>query len=142
MPRFDLHQPDFGEFDAETRCVFVATVESFEERGKRVLKEQDRGSDTGPRPAAGHRRHLHLGSLRRTDPAAAPIRGAGGDILDSVFELLVRDVSGHALTLGNKPSITPSQQKTARACLRRRPSCDAERSARSGQPARPQTPTQ
>ncbi|MDQ0990088.1 acyl-CoA dehydrogenase family protein [Streptomyces sp. V3I7] len=59
----------------------------------------------------------------------ASITGAGDDILDSIFEVLVRDVSGHALTLSNKPSVTPDQQKTALACLRR-PAYDAERSAR------------
>ncbi|HSV41058.1 MAG TPA: acyl-CoA dehydrogenase family protein [Nocardioidaceae bacterium] len=42
MQLFNPHQPDFSEFDAETRRIFEATIDFFESRGKRVLKEQDR----------------------------------------------------------------------------------------------------
>lgn len=42
MALFNPHQPDFAEFDAETRRIFEATIEFFESRGKRVLKQQDR----------------------------------------------------------------------------------------------------
>lgn len=42
MPLFNPHEPDFSEFDPETRRVFEATIEFFETRGKKALKEQDR----------------------------------------------------------------------------------------------------
>lgn len=39
---FNPHTADFATFDAETRRLFLATVAFFEQRGKRVLLEQDR----------------------------------------------------------------------------------------------------
>ncbi|WP_307828509.1 acyl-CoA dehydrogenase family protein [Antrihabitans sp. YC2-6] len=39
---FNPHAPDFSEFDAETSRIFEATIEFFEQRGKRVLVEEDR----------------------------------------------------------------------------------------------------
>ncbi|MGH3950186.1 MAG: acyl-CoA dehydrogenase family protein [Pseudonocardiaceae bacterium] len=41
MQSFNPHHHDFTEFDAETRRIFEATIDFFESRGKRVLKEQD-----------------------------------------------------------------------------------------------------
>lgn len=51
------------------------------------------------------------------------------DLVDSIFEVLVGDVSAHALTLTRKPSLTNAQAKGANA-IQRRPVFDVERSAR------------
>lgn len=59
----------------------------------------------------------------------AKLTDVDDDLIDSIFEVLVRDVSAHAVTLSNKPQVTPAQHKAAAAIIRR-PSYDAERSAR------------
>lgn len=51
------------------------------------------------------------------------------DLVDSIFEVLVGDISAHALTLTRKPSLTNVQAKAADA-IQRRPAFDAERTAR------------
>lgn len=51
------------------------------------------------------------------------------DLVDSIFEVLVGDVSRHALTLTQKPSLTNAQVKAAIA-IQRRPVFDDERTAR------------
>lgn len=51
------------------------------------------------------------------------------DFVDSIFEVLVRDVSTHALTLTQKPSLTKAQIRGANA-MQRRPVFDEERSGR------------
>ncbi|MFL6089131.1 MAG: acyl-CoA dehydrogenase family protein [Aeromicrobium sp.] len=58
----------------------------------------------------------------------AQISGVSDDLLDSIFELLVRDVSAHALSFQNKPQPTTAQQKAAAAIVRR-PSFDEHRTA-------------
>ncbi len=57
------------------------------------------------------------------------IWGVDNDLVDSIFEVLVGDVSRHALTLTQKPSLTKAQVKAANA-IQRRPVFDAERSDR------------
>ncbi|GAB11602.1 putative acyl-CoA dehydrogenase [Gordonia araii NBRC 100433] len=42
MSLFNPHQPDFGEFDAETRRLFEATIDFFEGKGKGWLLQQHR----------------------------------------------------------------------------------------------------
>lgn len=59
----------------------------------------------------------------------ARLAGVDDDLLDSIFEVLVRDVSACALTLQNKPQVSPDQQKAAAAIIRR-PAYDPERTAR------------
>lgn len=51
------------------------------------------------------------------------------DLVDSIFEVLVGDVSAHAVTLVRKPSLTTAQVKAANA-IQRRPAFDAERTDR------------
>jgi hypothetical protein len=51
------------------------------------------------------------------------------DLVDSIFEVLVGDVSRHALTLTQKPSLTKAQVKAANA-IQRRPAFDANRTDR------------
>lgn len=75
---------------------------------------------------------LVVGDIFTTVPYAdlilqqATLRPVEDDLLDSIFEVLVRDVSAHALALSNKPSATGAQQKAAQAIVRR-PSYDTGR---------------
>ncbi|MGH3351221.1 MAG: acyl-CoA dehydrogenase family protein [Nocardioides sp.] len=57
------------------------------------------------------------------------ISSVDDDLVESIFEVLVGDVSAHALTLTRKPSLTDAQAKAADA-IQRRPVFDAERTAR------------
>ncbi|WP_182376683.1 acyl-CoA dehydrogenase family protein [Nocardioides sp. WS12] len=59
----------------------------------------------------------------------AGISSIDDDLVDSIFEVLVGDVSAHALTLTRKPSLTNAQVKGANA-IQRRPAFDAGRSER------------
>ncbi|MEN8162187.1 MAG: acyl-CoA dehydrogenase, partial [Myxococcota bacterium] len=51
------------------------------------------------------------------------------DLLDQIFEFMVRDVAGHALSLLTQPSSNETQQARCRDMLRK-PAHDAERYAR------------
>ncbi len=55
--------------------------------------------------------------------------------VDQIFDVLVRDFSGHALTLHHKPSATEAQQTAALACIRR-PAADNARFERVWREAR------
>ena len=59
----------------------------------------------------------------------AKIWSVDDELVDSIFEVFVGDVSAHALTLTRKPSLTKAQTKAALAMLRT-PAFDAERTAR------------
>jgi acyl-CoA dehydrogenase len=59
----------------------------------------------------------------------ARIWGTGADLVDSIFEVLVGDLSAHGLTLSGKPSMTKAQVKAARAIIQR-PVFDPERTER------------
>ncbi|MFI5625363.1 acyl-CoA dehydrogenase family protein [Nocardioides sp. NPDC051685] len=59
----------------------------------------------------------------------ATIWGIDDDLVESIFEVLVGDISAHAVTLTRKPSLTGAQAKAATA-IQRRPAFDAERTAR------------
>lgn len=59
----------------------------------------------------------------------AGIASVEDDLVDSIFEVLVGDVSAHALNLTRKPSLSTAQVKGANA-IQRRPSFDADRSDR------------
>lgn len=57
------------------------------------------------------------------------IGGVNDDLVDSIFEVLVGDVSAHALALTRKPSLTRAQAQGANA-IQRRPAFDDERTSR------------
>lgn len=57
------------------------------------------------------------------------IEGVSDDLVDSIFEVLVGDVSAHALALTRKPSLTSAQVQGANA-IQRRPTFDGERTSR------------
>lgn len=59
----------------------------------------------------------------------ATIAGTGADLIDSIFEVLVRDLSAHGLALAGKPSLTTTQVRAARAIIQR-PVFDAARTNR------------
>lgn len=59
----------------------------------------------------------------------AKIWAVDNDLVDSIFEVLVGDISAHALTLTRKPSLKEAQVRGAYGCLRR-PAFDAERTER------------
>ena len=50
---------------------------------------------------------------------AAPIHGAGDDLIDQIFDFMVRDFSAHALELYNKPSITDVQSALCLQMIKR-----------------------
>ncbi|MEM9457694.1 MAG: acyl-CoA dehydrogenase family protein [Myxococcota bacterium] len=49
----------------------------------------------------------------------APIYGVGDDVLDQIFEFMVRDVSKHALDLMTQPASSEAQQSRCRELLRK-----------------------
>jgi acyl-CoA dehydrogenase len=59
----------------------------------------------------------------------ARLYGIDDDLLDQIFEFMVRDVAGHALGLLTQPSSNETQQARCREMLRK-PAHDAERYAR------------
>ncbi|HZP15805.1 MAG TPA: hypothetical protein VFA96_08300, partial [Nocardioides sp.] len=59
----------------------------------------------------------------------AKIWGTEADLIDSIFEVLVGDLSAHALNLSGKASMTPAQVRAARAIIER-PVFDADRTGR------------
>ncbi len=60
---------------------------------------------------------------------SAPLHGVGDDVVDRIFDCMVRDVSRHALELHGKPSSTEAQMDF---CLKmiRKPASDAGRTER------------
>jgi len=56
----------------------------------------------------------------------APMEGIGDDLVDQIFDVMVRDLSRYALQLAHKPSTTPEQQERAMAMIRK-PAVDLER---------------
>jgi acyl-CoA dehydrogenase len=56
----------------------------------------------------------------------APMEGASGDLVDQIFDVMVRDLSRYALQLAHKPSTTPEQQQRAMAMIRK-PAVDPKR---------------
>ncbi len=60
---------------------------------------------------------------------AAPIHAVEDDLIDQIFDFLVRDFSAHALQLYSKPSATPAQMALCLEMIRR-PSVDAARYGR------------
>ncbi|QRY62385.1 acyl-CoA dehydrogenase [Gordonia sp. PDNC005] len=59
----------------------------------------------------------------------ARLLGTDRDVLDHLFDLLVRDFSRHAVTLNGKPTSTPAQQRRALELIRR-PIADDDRTGR------------
>jgi len=59
----------------------------------------------------------------------ARLVGTDRDVLDHLFDLLVRDFSRHAVTLSGKPTSTPAQQRRALELIRR-PIADDDRTER------------
>ncbi len=59
----------------------------------------------------------------------AELTGADLDVVDQIFDVLVRDFSAYAVALHGKTSSTPEQQAWALAHVRK-PATDAERFAR------------
>ncbi len=57
---------------------------------------------------------------------AAPMHGVAADTIDQIFDFMVRDFSGHALTLYSKPTSTEAQMALCQQMLRR-PVVDHER---------------
>ena len=56
----------------------------------------------------------------------APLEGVSGDLVDQIFDVMVRDLSRYALQLAHKPSTSPEQQERAMAMIRK-PAVDPER---------------
>ncbi len=57
---------------------------------------------------------------------AAAIYEIGPDLVDQIFDIMVRDLSRYALQLAHKPSTTAAQQKLAMAMIRK-PAVDQDR---------------
>ena len=56
----------------------------------------------------------------------APMEGISDDLVDQIFDVMVRDLSRYALQLAHKPSTSPEQQQRAMAMIRK-PAVDPER---------------
>jgi acyl-CoA dehydrogenase len=56
----------------------------------------------------------------------APLEGISDDLVDQIFDVMVRDLSRYALQLAHKPSTSPEQQQRAMAMIRK-PAVDPER---------------
>ena len=50
---------------------------------------------------------------------AAPLHGVGDDLVNQIFDVMVRDLSRYALELAHKPGTRPEQQERAMAMIRR-----------------------
>jgi acyl-CoA dehydrogenase len=50
---------------------------------------------------------------------AAPMYGISDDVIDQIFDVMVRDLSRYALQLAHKPSSSPAQQELAMAMIRK-----------------------
>ena len=122
--RFHDYQPVFDQFDLPNVHIFSEQVAAF-----KTLLATDTPDDTQQKDIDFL---LALGEIFATVVYAqlilenAAIYNIDMDMLDHIFNVLVRDVSRYALNLYSKPSATPAQMDY---CLRmlRKPDTDQER---------------
>ncbi|MBH1934295.1 acyl-CoA dehydrogenase [Streptomyces sp. AV19] len=121
-PAYDAyaHLPNVARFreQADALCEFVTTAAPDEEQSR----------DLDLLLAVGQLFALVVHGQLILEQAALTT-GAGEDVLDELFAVLVRDFSAHAVELHGKDSATEEQQTWALGAVRR-PVVDAARSAR------------
>jgi acyl-CoA dehydrogenase len=126
--RFHDHAPAFARFaHLPNVAVFVEQVAAL----KRMLA----GSAPSPEQGRDIDLVLAVGELftlvvyAHLVLEAAPLWEVDDDTVDTIFDVLVRDLSRHALQLHLKPTATPAQAEGCLALLRR-PATDPARASR------------
>jgi acyl-CoA dehydrogenase len=125
--RFHDYGPIFDSFDLPNVKVFREQIEAFKAMLLQAPPDQDQARDTDLLLAVGEIFTLIVyGQLLLEN---AEIYDLDHDLVDQIFDVLVRDLSRFAVQLNGKPSVTPAQADLALGLVRR-PVADAERYAR------------
>jgi acyl-CoA dehydrogenase len=125
--RFHDFRPVFARWDLPNVRLFQEQIRAFEQMLLTATPDKAQAADVDFLLAMGEIFTLVVYAQLFLENAA--IYGVEGDLVDQVFDVLVRDFSRFAVILHGKPTTTPAQ---AEHCLRmvRRPEPDPERYGR------------
>ncbi|OGO12521.1 MAG: acyl-CoA dehydrogenase [Chloroflexi bacterium RBG_13_68_17] len=126
--RFHDYRPAFERFDLPNVYHFKEQIEVFQELLTTATPDDAQQKDVDLLLALGEIFTLVVYAQLVLENAST--YAVGNDLIDQLFDVLVRDFSRHALTLYNKPSSTPRQMEL---CLRmlRKPAADPARFERN-----------
>ena len=125
--RFHDYNPVFEEFDLPNVRVFREQVAVFRELLEKATPGESQANDIDFLMAVGELFTLVVYAQLFLENAK--IYDVGDDLVDQVFDVLVRDLSGFAVDLHGKPSSTEAQQGYCQQMIRK-PAVDAERTTR------------
>ena len=122
--RFHDFHPVFERHPLPNVALFLEQVEVFKEFLAFATPDENQQKDVDFLLALGE--IFTLVVYAQLILENAELYPLGNDLLEQIFDFMVRDLSKHALDVYSKPSITPRQ---AEICLRmlRKPAVDAER---------------
>ncbi|MBW2508311.1 MAG: acyl-CoA dehydrogenase [Deltaproteobacteria bacterium] len=125
--RFHDYAPVFARFDLANVNAFEQQIESFKEMLVRATPDEAQTRDTDFLLAMGEMFTLVVYAQLLLENAE--IYAIDSDLVDQIFDVIVRDFSRFAVELHGKPSIRSAQ---AEYCLRmiRRPAVDEARTGR------------
>ena len=125
--RFHDYRLAYSTVDLPNVAVFRAQIEAFRELLSQAGPNETQAKDIDYLLALGE--CFCLIAYGQLILENAPHLEADDDLIDRIFDFMVRDMSRHALNVFNKPSSTIDQQQKALAIIRP-PVADPERFAR------------
>jgi acyl-CoA dehydrogenase len=127
--RFQDPAPVFAAWDLPNVAVFREQVELFREMLARATPTDEQVKDVDFLLAVGEIFTLVVYAQLVLEGARLQPGDVDGDLVDQVFDVLVRDLSRHALDLHAKPASTPAQMAHAMKMIRK-PASDPARHGR------------
>jgi len=128
--RFQDPAPVFAAWSQPNVALFREQIAAFKEFLARATPTEEQAKDVDFLLVVGELFTLVVyAQLILENAALHAAEGVDGDIVDQIFDVLVRDFSRHALDLHAKPAATPAQADLALKMIRR-PAFDAGRAER------------
>ena len=127
--RFQDPAPVFAAWDLPNVAVFREQLALFREMLARATPTEEQAKDVDFLLAVGELFTLVVYAQLVLEGARLQPGDVDGDLVDQVFDVLVRDFSRHALDLHSKPAATPAQMAYALEMIRK-PALDPARHGR------------
>jgi acyl-CoA dehydrogenase len=125
--RFDDPDAVFARFDQPNVAVFRRQIAAFKKMLVQAAPTREQAGDIDYLLAVGE--IFTLAVYGRLFLESTEITGVDGDLIDQVFDVLVRDWSRFAVNLHGKPTTSKAQAEHCLAMIRR-PASDADRFGR------------
>ena len=134
--RFHDYKISYGLFDTPNLAVFKEQVSLFKAMLAKATPTEAQARNTDFQLAVGELFALVVYGQLILEMAS--LRGVGADLVDQIFDFMVRDFSKFALQLYSKPSATPAQMELCLKMIRKPDHDEAPLRARLGGGLRPE----